>query len=328
MRSFLYEFLKLSIIITLINRVLVLETMLNEFYFRNNELIIKSEWENKILAIKSSVREDLQDKEKAKKMLDDEITRAVNDRLPDEKLGILFSGGIDSSLIALLAKKSGKEFICYTLGFKDEDTKEPEDVDVARRVAKELGLPVKVRVINVKEAEELIKKTVTILGPKLNNVVNVGVGGVVLGCIEMAKKDGVKHLFSGLGSEEIFAGYHRHRMAEDRQEECWQGLLNMYERDLLRDSAIATATSTTLLTPFLDEKVIATAMRIPANLKMNKEHSKLILRDVAESLGLPKTVAWRGKRAAQYGSRLDKAISKIARQKGFKLKKDYLSSLS
>ena len=31
---------------------------------------------------------------------------------------------------------------------------------------------------------------------------------------------------------------------------------------------------------------------------------------------------------AQYGSRLDKAIDKLARKNGFKLKKDYLRSLS
>jgi asparagine synthase (glutamine-hydrolysing) len=143
----------------------------------------------------------------------------------------------------------------------------------------------------------------------------------------MAKKDRVKFLFSGLGSEELFAGYHRHRLAKDKQGECWQGLLNMYERDLLRDSAVASAARVSLITPFLDERLIATAMRIPAKHKMSDEHSKLILRQAAQDLGLPKEFAWRGKKAAQYGSRLDKAISKLARKKGFKLKKDYLKSL-
>jgi asparagine synthase (glutamine-hydrolysing) len=67
---------------------------------------------------------------------------------------------------------------------------------------------------------------------------------------------------------------------------------------------------------------------MPASLKMSEDYSKLILREAAEELGLPKAIAWRSKKAAQYGSRLDKAISKIARQKGFKLKKEYLMSLN
>ena len=301
--------------------------MMDEFYMRDGKLIARNVWEELIISIRKAVKEDLQEKEIAKKALMKELVRAVDERIPDAKFGVLFSGGVDSSLIALLLKKAGKDFTCYTLGFKDADTKEPEDLEFAQRAADELGLRIKTRTLDVNEAEALIKKTVKILGKELNNVVNVGVGGVVLGCIEMAKQDGVKHLFSGLGSEEIFVGYHRHRLAEDRQAECWHGLINMYERDLLRDAAVASGTGVQLLTPFLDEKLIATAMRVPAKHKMNEESSKLILREAAEELGLPKSISWRAKRAAQYGSRLDKAISKIARQKKFKYKKEYLKSL-
>jgi diphthine-ammonia ligase len=302
--------------------------MINEFYLKGKALISKPEWEKKILSIRSSISEDLQDKDQAKKAIINELLRAVKERLPDESFGVLFSGGIDSSLIALLAKRAGNDFTCYTLGFKDDDSKEPEDIISATVAAQELGLKTKTIMIDLEQAEELIKKTAKILGPELNNVVNIGVGGVVLGCIEMAKKDNVKFLFSGLGSEELFAGYQRHKLAEDKQEECWQGLLNMYERDLLRDAALSSATKVNLLTPFLDEQLIATAMRVPAKHKINSTASKLILREAAEELRLPKDIAWRGKRAAQYGSRLDKAIDKLARKKGFKFKKDYLKSLS
>ena len=230
----------------------------------------------------------------------------------------------------MLAKKagpSGKYFICYTLGFQDDKSKEPEDIGSAECAAKELGLNIKTSIINLQEAKALIKKTVKVLGPELNNVVNVGVGGVVLGCIEMAKLDGVKHLFSGLGSEELFAGYQRHKLAKNKQEECWQGLLRMYERDLLRDFAIASSQGIIISTPFLDKELIGVAMRIPDKFKIDNDKSKIILREAAEELGLPKEIAWRAKRAAQYGSRLDKAISRLAKKNGFKFKKDYLKSL-
>jgi len=241
--------------------------MRSEFYTDGKELIGPAEWEKKILSIKSAIEEDLHEKKTAKKALAKELVEAVIGRVPPEKFGVLFSGGVDSSVIALILKNAGKEFVCYTLGFKAQDTKEPEDVGSAIAAAKNLGLKIRARIIDVKEAEGLIKMTVKILGLSLSNVVNVGVGAVVLGCAEMAKEDGVKFLFSGLGSEEIFAGYHRHKLASDRQEECWNGLLNMYERDLLRDSTISATAGFSILTPFLDERLMATAMRSLKNIK-------------------------------------------------------------
>lgn len=306
--------------------------MNNEFYVRNNSLIPLYEWEEKIKSIHAKVISlgEVEDKELAKKTIAEKVSNAIKRRIPNmnQSFGVLLSGGVDSALIALLLKSSGREFTCYTLGFRDGDSKEPDDVLKSKIVAEKLGLKLRTRILNLEEAEQLIKKTVLILGEELNNVVNVGVGGVVLGCIEMAKKDGITCLFSGLGSEEIFAGYQRHRLAGDKQAECWNGLLGMYERDLLRDYAVARATRTSLLTPFLDEELILHAMRVPARFKMNEEHSKLILREAAELLGLPSEFAWREKKAAQYGSRLDKAIAKLAHKNKFRHKKDYLKSIN
>ena len=301
--------------------------MKQEFYIKDNKLISKKEWDKTITNMKDSIKEEFENKNKSKQVLANELVKAIESRLPEERFGILFSGGIDSSLIALIAKKAGKNFICYTVGFMDKGTKEPEDVIYARRAAAEIGVELKVRIISLEQAQELFEKTVGALGAELNNVVNVGVGSVEVACIEMARKDGIKYVFGGLGSEEIFAGYQRHKQARDKQEECWRGLKNMYERDLLRDYAIAEHEGIQFSTPFLDKELIGVAMKIPGKFKIDDEQAKIILREAAQELGLPKEIAWRGKRAAQYGSRLDKAISKLARNKGFDYKKDYLKSL-
>ncbi|MBN2141918.1 asparagine synthase C-terminal domain-containing protein [Candidatus Woesearchaeota archaeon] len=306
--------------------------MAEEFFMNGGSLVEKNEWDTMISAIKASVSEDLKDKEKAIDAVSAALIQAVRERvsrvMAKEKFGIMFSGGVDSSLIALLAKNSGRPFTCYTVGFKNDFSKQPEDIDAAMAVAKLLDIELKFVVLDLDESEELIKRTVKLLGPDLNNVVNVGVGSVELACADLAKKDNVKFLFSGLGSEEIFAGYERHKKAKDEQEECWKGLFNMYERDLLRDAAISSQTKVGFLTPFLDTEVIKAAMRSPGCMKLKGEHSKALLREVAEKLGLTKDVAWRKKRAAQYGSRLDKAIDKLAKKKGFEFKKDYLKSLN
>ncbi|MBW2991085.1 asparagine synthase C-terminal domain-containing protein [Candidatus Woesearchaeota archaeon] len=301
-----------------------------EFYIKNNELIGKYEWEKIIFNMKKSIKaanKGLDNKNKALQLLSNELVKAIENRLPDEKFGILFSGGVDSSLIALIAKKAGKDFICYTVGFQEGESKEPEDVVYARKAAKELGVEVRVKIINLEQAHELFKKTVKILGKQLNNVINAGVGGVELACIEMAKNDNIKILFSGLGSEEIFAGYQRHKEARDKQEECWRGLIVMSERDLLRDFAVASSQNITFSTPFLDKALVEFAMKIPDKFKIDNDRVKIILREAAESLGLKKEIAWRRKLAAQYGSRLDSAIAKLAKKKGFEYKIDYLRGL-
>jgi asparagine synthase (glutamine-hydrolysing) len=152
------------------------------------------------------------------------------------------------------------------------------------------------------------------------------VGSVIVAAAEEAKKDGVKILFSGLGSEEIFAGYERHKV-KDVNQECWRGLGLMWDRDMVRDFAIANKLNIELRTPFLDSEVIKAAMQIPGNKKLNKRGNKLILREIASDLGLGE-FAFRKKVAAQYGSNIDRAILKLAKKKGFKFKKDSLQSFS
>ena len=258
------------------------------------------------------------------KELQDLITDSIKKNIPNEKFGILFSGGVDSTLIAKVCKKEKKDFICYTAGLLDVGLKEPEDVVVAQKVAKKLNLKLKIKTISLKETENYIKKILFIL--KEPNVVKVGVALPFYIAFEIAKKDGINVMFSGLGSEELFAGYERHLKAKDVNKECYNGLMNMFERDISRDLAIAKAQDIDLRVPFLNENLIEYSLRIPGEFKLSPTQNKIILREVAEQLGL-KEFAWRKKRAAQYGSRFDRAIDILARRNGFKYKKDYLQSL-
>src|SRR3989338_5156899 len=137
--------------------------------------------------------------------------------------------------------------------------------------------------------------------------------------------------FKCLGSEEIFAGYERHLNAmqswENVHKECWNGLKNMWERDMKRDFLIAKHNNIELRLPFLDKEVIASAMNIHPMYKISKDEKKIILREIAQEMGLPKEFAWRKKKAAQYGSNFIKGLDKLARMNRFEYKKDYLRSL-
>ena len=141
-----------------------------------------------------------------------------------------------------------------------------------------------------------------------------------------------KTIFSGVGSEEIFAGYQRHVRSYDlgwkeMQEEMWKGIDSMWERDVERDTRTASHFSLNVKAPFTDEQVIRSAMQIHPSLKYGgKGLNKLVLRQVAQQLGVPETVCNRPKKAAQYGSLADREIRKLARKKGFRSAQGYLSS--
>lgn len=274
---------------------------------KDNKTISESEWLSYIDSLMS--KKENYDFKKV-------FVEAIKERIPKTKFGILFSGGIDSTLIAFICKKLKADFTCYTVGLKDSP-----DIISAEQTAKKYNFKLKKKILNLKEIEKTIKIVAKLVGP---DTMKVGVGSVIYEGIKLAKKDNINYIFSGLGSEEIFAGYERHAISKDINKECWFGLKTMYQRDFLRDLAIAKELKVSVLTPFLDNKVILSAMAIPGKEKIVGEHKKYALRKAAEELGLED--AWRKKQAAQYGSYFDKAIAKLAKKNNFNNKKDYLSS--
>jgi asparagine synthase (glutamine-hydrolysing) len=258
----------------------------------------------------------------SKKRIAELFEIAVKNRIPKKKFGIFFSGGVDSTYIAYTCKKHTDDFICYTVGIDGS-----RDIIESQKVAKELKLDHRLKVLTIEEARVAFETAAKILGKDLINIVSIGVGTVVVAGIELAKKDNINLFFSGLGSEEIFAGYNRHEKSDDINEECWAGLLTTYNRDFRRDFAIAEAKKAGFLTPFLDKNLVVYAMSIDGKLKIKDGHKKYILRKAAEYAGLKKEFAFRPKVAAQYGSSFDKAIVKITKSMGFKLKKEYLDYL-
>lgn len=249
------------------------------------------------------------------------IIDSIKKRIPKRKFGLLFSGGIDSTMIALILKKLKCDFTCYTAVLESETLKEPEDLVYSKKVAKLLNLKLKVIKIKEKEVENYLKKIVPLIED--SNVIKVGVALPFYIACEQARKDNCKVIFSGLGSEEIFAGYDRHKRSNNINKECVSGLLKMYERDTYRDDIITMYNNIELRLPFLDKNLVSYVLRIPEKYKINDNRNKIILREIAIKLKLDKDIAERRKLAAQYGSNFHKAIKKLAKQRGFKLIADY-----
>jgi len=213
-----------------------------------------------------------------KELLDDLkglVLNSIKASLPNEKFGILFSGGVDSTLIAKVCKGNKSSFICYTSALEEKSLEPAEDLAYAKKAAKQFGFKLKIRTIGLKETEKYIKKILDII--KEPNVVKVGVALPFYIAYEMAKKDKINIMFSGLGSEELFAGYKRHLTAKDINKECFEGLLGMYERDLTRDLAVAKALKIDLRVPYLDKGLIEYSLKIPAEFKLKNGQNKLMI---------------------------------------------------
>jgi len=298
-----------------------------EPYLSGKQLVTKEEWKHFLNGLKAII-EETNNLQESYDLLAKTFEQAVLERVKEctGKIGLFFSGGVDSTLIAQVLKNNNIDFVGYSVGFQDEGTKNPEDLVEGKKSARGIGFEQKIITVDLTQAEAVFEKTKQLLGTQLCNPISLGVGGVVVAAAQEAKNDGVTEFFGGLGSEEIFAGYQRHEEANNIQEECWSGLHNMYERDLLRDCALAKGLGITVHTPFLDDRVIRIAMSIPDSEKIKEhegiEQKKYCLRVVAEQLGLKKEYAWRPKRAAQYGSRTDSALNKIAKKHNM-TKKEY-----
>ncbi len=249
-----------------------------------------------------------------------------------DRIGIIFSGGIDSVLVAWLAKHMVKEVICYNAGTPDS-----LDILFADKVAEELQLTLKVNIITKRSTEKMLPKIIHAIEER--NALQVEVALPIYSAMALAKKDHVKVVFSGQGADEIFGGYSwypnivategyfslRDHMIED--------LFLLYKETLEREDKTTMAHGIEMREPYLDRQVIKTAFDINPKLNVkgpNDQLGKHVHRKLADQLGIPKEIAYRHKAAAQHGSGIHFIIDEIARENNFdesRISSSYLDEL-
>ncbi|GAB3008738.1 asparagine synthase (glutamine-hydrolyzing) [Amycolatopsis acidiphila] len=128
--------------------------------------------------------------------------------LADVPVATFLSGGLDSSYLTALAAKHQPGISAYTIGFRAEDAKfeaMPDDLRYARQVAAKFG-------VDLHEIE--IAPQVLDLLPRMTYHLDEPIGdpaaiNTFLICTA-AREAGVKVMLSGMGADELFAGYRKH----------------------------------------------------------------------------------------------------------------------
>jgi asparagine synthase (glutamine-hydrolysing) len=127
----------------------------------------------------------------------------------DVPVGIMLSGGLDSSLIAALARKASPDMSlqAFCIDAKGMDTEGfEEDIKYARQIAKHLGIP-------LQEVDGSIAPSATWIDEFVWQMdePQADPAGWYTGLIaDSAQRSGTKVLLSGTGGDDVFSGYRRH----------------------------------------------------------------------------------------------------------------------
>ncbi len=229
------------------------------------------------------------------------------------ELGVIFSGGLDSSYLALLLKEISEnvplKIKLYAVGAKDS-----KDVEAAIYASKFLNLDLEICEVTEELVREALPDVVNAIGD--DNLMKVGVGLTTYFATKMVAEDGIRVAISGQGADELFGGYKRYVQSfvdGTLNYDLRKDISDMYHVNLERDDACSMLNGVELRLPFLDKTLVELVLNIPDNKKIVSMHDdmrKSILRKLAFEEGLDYEIAYRPKKAAQYGTGIDKILRK------------------
>ena len=231
------------------------------------------------------------------------LTEATRKRLmSDVPIGVLLSGGLDSSLTSAIASRllaeSGKKLHSFSIGL-DENA---PDAMAARKVAEYLGTEHHEIHFTIEQGIEILDKLVWHL--ETYDVTSIRASTPMYFLSKAITDLGIKVVLSGEGADEIFGGYLYFRNAPstvDFQKETIERVQKLFTADLLRADKSTMAHGLEARVPFLDKEFLDVAMLIKSEEKQPKTYDgkeKYILRkafDTPDNPYLPAEVLWRQK---------------------------------
>lgn len=216
--------------------------------------------------------------------------------------GLLFSGGLDTSVIVALNPK----VVAVTISLEGD----AEDIYYSNLLAKEFGFKHVHYAVDVDEALGAIPDIIRILGsfdPAIPNDLVAYFG------LKKAEELGITAIATGDASDELFGGYSFMQEIDDLE-----GYIRRITRTMTYSSNdICKFFGLKIVQPFTDKEVVEFALGLPRQMKIREDNGQIwgkwIVRKAFEDI-LPKEVAWQSKRPLEFGSGMTRLREVITRK--------------
>lgn len=253
---------------------------------------------------------DFQNFEQAKKVLANLLAVATERRMRDNAVGGVFlSGGLDSSLIMLLAKEVNPDIEAFTVSMEGGT-----DLPLAREVTKYLGVKHHVLMFGEKEIMEILPQAIHHIEMFEESCVHGAIANFLAARFVSPHTSCV---LTGEGADETLAGYDgQFRRGENPEEvACIVDLLSYVAHNtaLQRLDRLMAAHSMEARTPFVDAKVVDFSIKIPLSCKIHgkEQIGKWVLRKAFEGR-LPDSIIFQTKRFFAQGSGVAEIMRSLA----------------
>jgi len=226
--------------------------------------------------------------------------------MSDVPYGVLLSGGLDSSITSVIAKKyaakrvetGGKsdawwpQLHSFAIGLKGAP-----DLVAAKKVADMIGTIHHEISYTIEEGLDAVRDVIYYI--ETYDVTTVRASTPMYLLARVIRSMGIKMVLSGEGADEIFGGYlyfHKAPDAKSFHEETVRKISKLHLYDCLRANKSLSSWGIEGRVPFLDKEFLDVAMRLNPEVKMapGKVIEKKILREAFEDL-LPAEIVWRQK---------------------------------
>ncbi len=251
------------------------------------------------------------------------LLESTRKRVSDlEAVAVAFSGGIDSSVIAVMAEKVGLDVQLVSVGLEGQ-----REALFAEEASEALGLPMHLQTYTVSDLENTLTKVLWLTEEP--NAVNACIAVPFYWLAETTSKLGYPILLAGQGADELFGGYQRYLTeygqsgAEAVKQKMFHDIETAYRANFQRDNQTCSYHNVELRLPFTDGDVVDFALRLPLRLKINSVRDRLrkrVLRRVARNLEIPSLIVNKRKKAVQYTTGVTKAFQRLAKAENLTLR--------
>jgi len=228
-----------------------------------------------------------------------------------DKIGIAFSGGIDSTLLAMICKNMNINTTLLTVGFPHS-----HDIEFSKLISHKINMNHKFLEINRDDFATFSKKIKNEISCRnLSHIENCIAFNYIA---QLARKNNLGVVLTANGFDELFCGYNNFRYIFNQGIDTINKTIEskiLNELELINEiKQVVEKYHVSILQPFLSKGFISVTMKFPIYNKIVSYDDVLrkhIIRKIALSFDVPPEVIISRKKALQYGSLIHKNYKRI-----------------